>query len=70
MLQNARFICAGASLTGFDASNGLEYLLATHHDRRDALCVSVFSSGLWQLDGHGLCHRGVASVELPGGSAT
>ncbi|MEO7065380.1 MAG: diguanylate cyclase [Rhodanobacter sp.] len=53
------------STPGFDASNGLNYLLATHHDGHDALWISVYSSGLWRLDEHGLRHWSVASGELP-----
>lgn len=53
------------SAPGFDASNGLAYLLATHHDGHDALWVSVYSSGLWRIDEHGLRHWSVASGELP-----
>lgn len=50
---------------GFDAGNGLEYLLATRHDGHDALWISVFNSGLWRLDAHGLHHWSVASGDLP-----
>ena len=53
------------STRDFDASNGLEYLLATHHDGHDALWISVFNSGLWRLDEHGLRHWSVESDELP-----
>lgn len=52
-------------VAGFDTSNGLEYLLATHHDGHDALWISVFNSGLWRLDEHGLRHWSVESGELP-----
>ena len=43
----ARAMAAGHrfSAPGFDAGNGLAYLLATHHDGHDALWVSVFNSG-------------------------
>ncbi|MEO7066221.1 MAG: GGDEF domain-containing protein, partial [Rhodanobacter sp.] len=50
---------------GFNASNGLAYLLASHHDGHDALWISVFNSGLWRLDEHGLRHWSVASGDLP-----
>jgi diguanylate cyclase (GGDEF)-like protein len=50
---------------GFDASNGLEYLLATHHGKHEALWISVFNSGLWRLDEHGLRHWSTASGDLP-----
>lgn len=53
------------SAPGFNASNGLEYLLATNHDGHEALWVSVFNSGLWRLDEHGLRHWSVESGELP-----
>ncbi len=50
---------------GFNASSGLAYLLATHHDGHDALWISVFNSGLWRLDEHGLRHWSMESGELP-----
>ena len=53
------------SAAGFDASHGLEYLLATRTDGHDALWVSVFDSGLWRLDAHGLRHWSTQSGELP-----
>ncbi len=53
------------SAPGSEVSNGLAYLLATHHDGRDALWISVYNSGLWRLDENGLRHWSVESGELP-----
>lgn len=50
---------------GFDTGNGLEYLLATRQDGHEALWISVFNSGLWRLDAHGLRHWSVATGDLP-----
>ncbi|SFL14216.1 ligand-binding sensor domain-containing diguanylate cyclase [Rhodanobacter glycinis] len=50
---------------GFDAGNGLEYLLATRNEGHEALWISVFNSGLWRLDDHGLHHWSVATGDLP-----
>ena len=50
---------------GFDASNGLAYLLVTRQHGHDALWISVYNSGLWRLDEHGLRHWSVESGELP-----
>ena len=53
------------SMPGFNASNGLAYLLATRDDGHDALWVSVYHSGLWRIDQHGLRHWSAESGELP-----
>ncbi|MHB1059530.1 MAG: ligand-binding sensor domain-containing diguanylate cyclase [Rhodanobacter sp.] len=53
------------SANGFDAGNGLAYLLATRHDEQEALWVSDYNSGLWRLDGRGVRHWSVESGELP-----
>lgn len=50
---------------GFDTGHGLEYLLVTRHDGHEALWISVFNSGLWRLDEHGLRHWSVSTGELP-----
>lgn len=53
------------SAADFRAGNGLAYLLATRHKGQDALWVSVYNSGLWRLDEHGVRHWSMDSGELP-----
>ena len=49
---------------GFDPAQ-VEFLLATEHDGKEELWISVFSSGLWRLTGAGMRQWSRESGELP-----
>ncbi len=51
--------------TAVFAPNDIESLFVSTHAGHEALWISVFGSGLWRLDDHGLRNWSVESGELP-----